>query len=230
MADPAGRREIVAHRRLEAAATGTAVLLIPLLAVDLAAVLRPEEGWLLVGSALLLGYLVADLLSGLVHWTFDRIVDESTRYLGPHFVRPFREHHLDPTGITRHDFIELNGNTCIAAVPVLAAVWLGLQPAPGRSAANFAAAFVVCLTLWTMLTNQFHQWAHQAEPSPWVRALQRARIILPREHHAGHHVPPFDRRFCITSGVLNPILDRLRIFAAFEWVLERAGSSRRLTS
>ena len=49
-------------------------------------------------------------------------------FLGPNFIRPFRHHHLDQKDITRHDFIETNGNNCIVTAGPLALAF-ALMPA-----------------------------------------------------------------------------------------------------
>jgi len=43
-----------------------------------------------VPVALLLGWLVADLFSGLVHWALDSFGSVRTPLLGRAFIRPFR--------------------------------------------------------------------------------------------------------------------------------------------
>lgn len=179
------------HRRLEALAILTFAALWIVLAVRSK---PPWEAWLLVPA----GLLVADLISGIVHWLADSYGSPTTPYLGPAFIRPFREHHSDPLGITRHDFIELNGNSAMVVMPALvAAFWLPPLATPG----------ILAMALAILFTNTIHRWAHMDHPPRAVRALQRMRLILSREHHGVHHAPPHANHYCIFAGWTSRALD-----------------------
>jgi hypothetical protein len=176
----------------------------------------------IVLAALPIGYLLADIAAGTMHWFCDSFFEEDTPFIGPTFVRPFREHHRDPMSITRHGFLELNGNSCVAVAPV-SALTLGLiDPAEGiTSLALFAIGFASFGA--AACTNQLHRWAHDASPAPTARLLQRAHLILSPSHHAVHHTPPFVGHYCVTNGWLNSALDRIRFWSAAEWVAVRLG-------
>ncbi len=193
-----------AHRAIEIAAIVIAGALAVYLAIRLASG-AGARAWI-VGTALVAGYVAADLISGLVHWIFDTFGSADTPVVGQSFIRPFREHHDDPLSITRHDFIETNGNSCIACLPVLGAACL--IPVDSASGA-FAGALCLFTSLGVLATNQFHKWAHVADPGPIVRRLQRWHLILPHEHHAVHHTAPYASHYCITTGWANVVIDRL---------------------
>jgi ubiquitin-conjugating enzyme E2 variant len=174
--------------------------------------------WAMVAFAAFVGYLGADFLSGVVHWAGDRWGSEETFMLGPTIVKPFREHHVDEKAITRHGFVETNGNNCMGTTVIL--VFSLLLPEEGFLGL-FCRTGAVSLSFGLFATNQFHKWSHLDTPPLPIRVLQRLHLILPVEHHAIHHRAPFDCYYCITTGWLNPLLQRIRFFEFLETSIER---------
>jgi hypothetical protein len=176
----------------------------------------PRNPWIVL-LAVCSAYIGADLLSGLVHWMGDTWSTPSARFFGPALIRPFREHHVDEKAITRHDFVETNGNNCLVSMP--GAVLSLLIPLDQGWLGVFASVFQAALVLWVLMTNQFHKWAHLDSPPGWIAFLQRWHLILPPEHHAVHHAAPFNRYYCITVGWMNWPLQVIRFFPAMEWLI-----------
>ena len=207
------------HRALEIASIAFVFLALGCLAFRICHAVAGSRGVVYIVATGLTGYLVADFLSGFVHWAGDTIGDQNTPVFGPNFVTPFRYHHVDPKDITRHDFIETNGNNCIVVAPMLA---LLLLVSPKASGWFFYLCAVMTFTSWFVFcTNQFHKWAHEDKPMRWVRALQRAGLILSPEHHAIHHASPQDKSYCITVGWMNPVLDKIAFFRICEAIIGR---------
>lgn len=167
--------------------------------------LAAATGWAFAAVALLAvpaGWLASDLLSGLVHWACDSFGSARTPLIGKALIRPFRAHHADPGAMTRHDFVETHGASCLAALPLLAAaLFVPVASWPGI----LAQALLVFTALGALATNQCHKWAHMEELAAprLVRWAQRRGLVLPREHHRLHHTPPFDSHFCMSCGWLN---------------------------
>ncbi|NBD11576.1 MULTISPECIES: plasmanylethanolamine desaturase [Corallococcus] len=168
--------------------------------------------WLLI-LAVVLGYLAADFVSGLVHWMGDTWGSTEMPVLGKAFIRPFREHHVDEKAITRHDFVETNGNNCLVSLPVAALAVAVPLNGPGWV---FLAAFLGAMIFWVMATNQFHKWSHLDSPPALIHFLQRVHLILPPDHHRIHHTAPFNQYYCITVGWMNRPLKMIHFFPLME--------------
>jgi len=159
--------------------------------------------------AFMLSMLFADFCSGLLHWGADTWGTFDTPFVGPTFIRSFREHHVTPTAMCQHDIFETNGDNCLATLPVL--VFMALKQVTDSNGTVllwpfFVLNFWVWSCLWIALTNQFHSWSHYSKPPLFVAMLQKSGIILSPSTHRKHHVMPFDRNYCITNGWLEPFL------------------------
>jgi ubiquitin-conjugating enzyme E2 variant len=159
--------------------------------------------------------LVADFLSGLLHWFEDTwLAPGTSAFLDRVIIEPNIDHHRRPGGI-REGSYWINNVVCIsmtaAAGAVLAAGGVhGWQP------------YVVLLI--ASQSNQLHAWAHTSNPPTVVTWLQRMHLLQTAKEHAVHHRRPYAQRYCTTTSFLNPILDRSRFWYGLEWVGERLGA------
>lgn len=182
-----------------------------------------QSVWALL-IASLAGILTADFLSGLLHWAADTWGSVDLPFLGKNFIRPFREHHIDPTAITRHDFIETNGDNFMAILLPLGYLTYGFLSWSDAVIKQYYAfcGYVFLFCLFIAMTNQIHKWSHMYSGLPkWVQVLQNHHVILPRKHHRIHHVAPHEMYYCITTGWLNRPLELVNFWRSLESLIQR---------
>lgn len=154
----------------------------------------------------IVAWLLADFMSGVVHWWEDRYGDPTWPIVGRLVVAPNILHHTDQLAFTRGNYWRRNWTTL---VPALTAAGLA-----GWAGWWILAAALVILSQ----ANEIHAWAHQRCCRP-VRGLQLLGILQSPMQHAEHHRKPFDRNYCTVSDLLNPVLAAIGWWPAIEAVV-----------
>jgi hypothetical protein len=164
-------------------------------------------------------FLVADLVTGIVHWLEDVYADESMPFIGRHVARTNIVHHHFPRHFTHLTWWQSSWLLCVLSALILLAAWgLGLLTWHVWLFAGLSAN-----------ANQIHKWAHQtrAENGPVVSCLQHIRLLQTPRHHARHHTDPKDCHYCTMSNLLNPVLDRINFWSGLEVLFTRITGLRR---
>lgn len=169
--------------------------------------------WLEPTLAGLVGYVLADLGSGVYHWGIDNYGSASTPVFGAQ-IEAFQGHHKWPWTITRRQFA--NNLHALAR-----AVTFTVLPIDLVWDDPVIHGFVGVCSGCIMFSQQFHAWAHSTKSRlpPLVVALQDLGLLVSRSQHAAHHRPPYNNNYCIVSGVWNEFLDNHKVFEALELVL-----------
>lgn len=155
-------------------------------------------------------WLVADWVTGIVHWWEDTYGDPNWPILGPNVIEANIRHHESPTL-----FVTACNTLCRNRQPLgLLAAWVALLWACG-----WLWWAPVLAGLFASIGNQTHAWAHVRGPA-WVRVLQKMGILQTPQQHAEHHKPPYDRAYCALGNIMNPLLDASRFFRGVEWLVQ----------
>ncbi|MBP7831680.1 MAG: hypothetical protein KA028_01535 [Candidatus Pacebacteria bacterium] len=156
-------------------------------------------------------WLVADFITGVVHWFQDTYGNPNWPILGKYLVAPNLIHHKTPRHMLQGSYIYRVGSSIVAACIIAPALWL---------LGWHSWEMVVCL-LMASQANEVHAMAHRTkkENGKIVAFLQKLGIFQRRKSHGWHHEAPYDTNFCVMTEFLNPVLNTIRFWYWTEWFL-----------
>jgi ubiquitin-conjugating enzyme E2 variant len=170
-------------------------------------------------GALLFTVLLADFVSGLVHWWEDAYARTGDGLLG-RIARDNLRHHAKPREFLAKGYWHSSWDLLLLGALVVA----------GAIALDALSWHVVLFVLLVANANQVHKWAHmRAEELPrLVRWAQRAQLLQTTRHHSKHHQGARNTHYCVLTNLLNPVLEELQLWARLERLIERlTGIARR---
>jgi ubiquitin-conjugating enzyme E2 variant len=175
-------------------------------------------GWASVAAAawvaglLVICVLVADFLSGLFHWVEDSYFSADTPVVGRYIIAPNIEHHADPRAFLRNSWWESTWVSLLIGGVVSLLAW-------GLGQWHWTVGVTMLIAAHA---NTVHKWAHRSrsENGALIVALQRLRVIQSPAHHAAHHRPSRDRRYCVITPWVNPALDGVGLSRGLELLIQ----------
>jgi len=162
------------------------------------------------------GWFLADLGSGLLHFSVDNYGNGRTPILGG-LIAAFQGHHSAPWTITYRGFCNNVYKLCVPfGIPTMALI----STLAGSEHPDVTLFFAVFCAM-EILSQEFHKWSHmrKSEVPFWANWLQDTGLSIGRAPHARHHRAPYDGNYCIVSGICNETLDKSGFFRRLEHII-----------
>ncbi len=155
--------------------------------------------------------LVADFVTGFVHWLEDSYWSPETPILGKWLIEANLEHHKNGQAFLKKSWLASSWDLYLTGmITLMTAYYL-----------NFLTWELWLFVIISMNANQIHKWAHitRYENKPNIIGLLQKMYILQRtDHHGQHHRKPNNSHYCVITNILNPVLDRLQFWRMLESV------------
>lgn len=169
-----------------------------------------------------LAWLLADFLSGAFHFIEDRILSgtQKSKFLQG-VVNDNMIHHMTPSNIVRETWIGNMSTTMPITLPI-AVLFLVIQD---WTSLGFLTA------LFLTFGNLIHRFSHDPyiRDNLFITTMQSLYLFCPTRQHNEHHFkdrkvvarPDSRVRYCVMTGLLNPVLDSIRFWDAMFWIYRR---------
>ena len=161
-----------------------------------------------IAGQVVAGVLIADLISGVLHWFEDSYGNQEWPILGPYVIEPNIRHHRSPLDFARVSYLKRN------RVVIIIAGFLGVL--------FYGFGWLNVTTITALVVgsqaNEIHCWSHMptGEIPSFLQKIQKTGLLLSPQHHRRHHRGDFDSHYCTVTDFTNPLLDHLKIFRGIE--------------
>jgi plasmanylethanolamine desaturase len=152
--------------------------------------------------------LVADFISGFVHWAEDAYARKDTPVIGRWIGQANIEHHHKPRAFIARSWWQSSWDLVLTSAFVVFGAW-------------WLQALTWKIWLFAAVTsnaNQIHKWAHQAphENGRIVTWLQKFKLLQTQRHHGKHHSGTKNSHYCAITNFLNPLLEEIEFWKLLE--------------
>lgn len=154
--------------------------------------------------------LVADFLSGFIHWAEDTFWTEETPLIGEWIIAPNDLHHRDGAAFLKKNWWDSSKDSVAIGAAVVVVAF----------ATHHFGWQIILFAIVAANANQFHKWAHvhPMKVPAWVRGCQKIGLLQHPKHHASHHRGLKNTAYCVITEYLNPVLDGIGFWRALERV------------
>jgi ubiquitin-conjugating enzyme E2 variant len=159
---------------------------------------------LIIFFRILLAILLADFMTGIVHWWEDAYGNPNWSILGKSLIEPNLRHHKYP-----REFIKGSYWSRINTSMYLGLLLLGLC----CLFSIFNIYSFICIAI-AAHGNEIHRLSHQTdkENGRLIVLLQKTGIMQSRRHHGLHHNSPFECNYCVMTNFVNPVLQSINFW------------------
>jgi hypothetical protein len=157
--------------------------------------------------------LLADFVTGLVHWLEDSYWSPDTPILGKWIVTANLAHHKDGQAFLQKSWWESSWDLFFFGSAVIL-IALALHRLTWE---------VMLFVIISVNANQIHKWAHMSDRNKnkpkIISFLQKIYLLQTSMHHGQHHRKPNNSHYCTVTNFLNPLLDKIKFWRFLEFCL-----------
>ena len=165
---------------------------------------------------ILIGFLFADVVTGVVHWFEDTYLDYCIDIPVISAIAKNNEmHHYFPRTIVAKSYFE----NITGSVIILFIILLFLYLICKKSLFKYPY-FLGSFVFFASLSNLFHRFSHMRECENHfiINYLQKLGILCSHSHHSLHHTV-IDEKYCVLTEYNNYLLDSIYFWRFLEYIV-----------